>query len=457
MSTCKLKRALAVSIAALLSVSMSACSGESASSAASSGSSVSSEPSAASGASSASGTLKAENGAQIELAYAAGSPGEASAWEQILKDFQKAHPEIKLKYQNYPSASYFSQMDTRISGSDWPDIIRYPYQRLGKFKENNVMLDLTDRISKESQDDLEPAYRAAMTYEGKLLGMPQHTDTIALYYNKAMFQKSGVRIPKGATDGWSWSELTEIAKKLKADNNLQYAFAGIWENMSGYRFLPFAYMNGGAVLSDDGTKVTVTTAQFSQAVQLYESWRKDNLIAPISMTQPAQANMMFVAKKLAFVFAGSWHLSYMDQNMPNGWDVTYMPQVNGKTGSDMGGNGIFAYKGTKYPNACTIFIDYLTSKAGMKEFCEAGNFIPVRKSLVSEGLNYSKYQTQMKVFLNIAGTIDSKLAQDETSPHFQQLNEIWCKEMDPMIVNGSESSSQVIQNLQNKMTAVLSE
>lgn len=437
-------------MAAALSVSMFACNGGTEAT-----TTAGSSANASSG--SSAGSLKAEDGAQIKFVYASGSPSEEKAWDQILQSFQKAHPEIKLNYQNYPSASYFSQLDTRIAGNDWPDVVRYQYQRLGKFKENDVMLDLTGKISKESQDDLEPAFRAAMTYDGKLLGMPQHTDTIAIYYNKAMFKKSGVRIPQSATDGWTWSELTQIAKKLKTDNNLQYAFAGIWENMSGYRFLPFAYMNGATLLNDDGSKITANTPKFTQAVQLYESWRKDNLIAPVSMTQPAQANMMFVAKKLAFVFAGSWHLSFMDQNMPDGWDVTYMPQVGGKTGSDMGGNGVFAYKGTKYPNACAIFIDYLTNKEGMKQFCEAGSFIPVRKSLVSEGLTYSKYQPQMKVFLNTAGTVDSRLAQDETSSHFQQLNEIFCKEMDQMIVNGSETSDQVVQNLQSKMTSALSE
>ncbi|SHO54233.1 ABC transporter substrate-binding protein [Anaerocolumna xylanovorans] len=404
-----------------------------------------------------SGKLTAEEGAVVKFLYWEGSPSDAAAWELIFDKFKKDHPEITLQAEAYPSNTYVSQLDTMIAGDNWPDVMRYTYQRLGKFKEADVMLDLTDMINTESTDDLLPAYKQAVTSNGRLVGMPHHTDTIGLFYNKEMFKKSNIRIPQNAADGWTWDELKEYAKKLKEDNNLEYAFGGIWEKNSGYRYLPFVYMNGGAVLSDDGTQITIDSPKASEAFKLYEDLRKDDLIINTGFTQDAQNNMMFVAKKLAFVFAGSWHLSYMQENMPDNWGVTYMPQVGGKTTSDMGGNGLFAYKGTKYPKASAIFIDYITNKENMKAFCEEGNFLPVRKSLISEGLNYKSFTDEMKTFTSIVATVDEKMAADETSTRFQQLNAILNEQMDYLAIDKSATAEKAVKAMKEEMQAAIDE
>ncbi|MEY8356275.1 sugar ABC transporter substrate-binding protein [Lachnospiraceae bacterium 54-53] len=401
--------------------------------------------------------LKAEDGAEIEITYWEGSQSDKAAWDWAIENLKKDHPEITVKPQVYPSNTYRDQLDTRIAGDDWPDVIRYTYQRLGKFKETDTMLDLTPCISEENLNDLVPAFREACTYNGKLVAMPHHTDVIALFYNKQMLEDAGIEVPKSLDEAWSWDEFTEIARRLKKDNDLDYAMGGIWENSSGYRYLPFLYMNGGALMNEDQTEITMNTQQVLEAIQLYESWRKEDLINNVAFTATPASNMMFVANQLAFDFAGSWHCSYMEENMPDGWGVTYMPQKDGKTGSDMGGNGIFAYAGTKYPKAAAIVAEYLTSAEQMKGFCETGNFIPVRQSLLEGDMKFTAFQEEMKLFMEIAGTIDEKMASDETSVPFQNLNVAFNEAMDPMIVDGSRTAEEVAAICQETMTEILQE
>ena len=93
--------------------------------------------------------LVAEEGAEIEITYWEGSSSDKEAWDELLNNLEKDHPEIKIVRQTYPSADYRDMLDTRIAGDDWPDVMRYTYQRLGKFKKEDVMLDLTHYISKE--------------------------------------------------------------------------------------------------------------------------------------------------------------------------------------------------------------------------------------------------------------------------------------------------------------------
>ena len=193
------------------------------------------------------------------------------------------------------------------AGDDWPDVIRYTYQRLGKFKAADVMLDLTPYISQESLDDVSDAFLSAGTYDGKVVAMPHHADTIAIYYNKRMFEEAGIRIPTSVEDAWTWEELTDIARTLKEQFNLPYACGGIWEGGSGYRYLPFVYMNGGALLNEDQTAVTMNSPEVLEAIQFYENLRKEDLICNTALTGTATTNSLFVAEQIAFTFSGSWH------------------------------------------------------------------------------------------------------------------------------------------------------
>lgn len=401
--------------------------------------------------------LTAEEGAEIEIAYWEGSTADKEAWDEVLANLKADHPEITIVTQTYPSSDYWDMMDTRIAGNDWPDVIRYSYQKIGKFKSADVMLDLTPYFTQENLDDVSPAFLQSGMYNGKLVAMPHHTDTIALFYNKRMFEEAGIRIPTSVEDGWSWEELMDISRTLKEKYNLPYAFGGIWENGSGYRYLPFVYMNGGSVLSEDQTEVTIDSPEALEAIQFYENLRKEDLVANTGFTGAQTTNSLFVAEQTAFTFSGSWHCSYMEENMPGNWGVTYMPVRNGKTGSDMGGNALFAYKETKYPKAAAIVIDYITNAENMKKFCETGSFIPVRTSLLEGEINYTNFSDEMRVFSEIVGTIDPKLAADESSAVFQQINQIFGEEMDPMVVNGSATAEDVVANCKSRMTEVLNE
>lgn len=298
---------------------------------------------------------------------------------------------------------------------------------------------------------------SACQYDGKLVALPHHTDTIAMFYNKRMFEEAGIRIPTSVEDGYSWEEITDIARTLKEKYNLPYAFGGIWENNSGYRYLPFVYMNNGALLNEAQDTVTMDSPEVLEAIQLYENWRKEDLIANTAFSGASTTNSLFVAEQIAFTFSGSWHCSYMQENMGDKWGMTYMPMRNGKTGSDMGGNAMFAYAGTKYPKAAAIVVDYITNAENMKTFCETGSFIPVRTSLLEGGVEYKAFQDEMKILNEIVGTIDPKLAADETSVAFQQLNAVFNEEMDPLAVNNSATAEDVVAACQERMTEVLQE
>ena len=92
------------------------------------------------------------------------------------------------------------------------------------------------------------------------------------------------------------------------------------------------------------------------------------------------------------------------------------------------------------------------NEENMKKFCETGSFIPVRTKLLEGGVEYKTFKDEMKILNDIVGTIDPKMASDETSVAFQQLNEVFNEEMDPLAVNNSVTAEEVAANCQERMS-----
>ena len=384
--------------------------------------------------------LVAEEGAKIEFCYWESSDTIHDTWEKIIADFRALHPEIELIATTYPSGGFVTQMDTRFAAQDYPDVMMSTYNNNGKYKQAGLMLDISNYISAEEKAAFIPGYLSAFADGEKLLGLPLHTDTICMYYNKRMFEEQGVRIPTSIEDAYTVEELNEIGKKMKEAYGLDFAFGGAWTKTRAERSLPFLYMCGGHVFAeDDYTKLDIDTDEFRAYMNLYKNWLDEGLVLNVPFTTGGTpCNEMFQAEQLAYTFSGSWQADTLQAGLPDGWGITYLPTVNGNMTSDLGGNGLFGLNTTKYPNACAILLQYLTSREVMTEFCEGGCFIPVRADIDRNALVYTKYNDEMHVVVDFVSSLSSKLVAEQTSPYASMFAKILSHEMDAMIVDGDD-------------------
>ena len=83
------------------------------------------------------------------------------------------------------------------------------------YMENDILLDLTGYIEKDGVDMsiYYPDIAAIYTREdGKIFALPKDHDTIALLYNKAIFDQAGVAYP---TDEWTYDDMYEAASQRR--------------------------------------------------------------------------------------------------------------------------------------------------------------------------------------------------------------------------------------------------
>ena len=82
-----------------------------------------------------------------------------------------------------------------ILAGSMPDVFWMHSNYSQKFMSNDILLDLTDRISGSETIDLSSYYQDIVElyqYDGKTYAIPKDYDTIGLWYNKALFDEAGV-------------------------------------------------------------------------------------------------------------------------------------------------------------------------------------------------------------------------------------------------------------------------
>lgn len=394
----------------------------------------------------------------INFTYWESNAADKSAWATTFSKFQEENPNIKINAQVVPSGDkYYTALSTRVAANDYPDVARMTYQKAGKYIRGGVLKDLTQEIDSSTQKDLLPAYKAPFTYNNKLYGIPHLSDTVVLFYNKAMFEKAGItNVPTSAKDAWTWDQFLDVAKKVKTANNLQYAFSYAWTKNCAYRALPLLYMNSGSVLDSSGKKAAVDNTKGVEWLNFIQSWVSGGLFSKTSPNATDDPNDLFCNGIVGMIFSGTYNISYFDTNMKASYGATFMPQVSGKTGSDLGGTGFISFNKSAHPKEAAKLMNFLLRSDNMAAFCAARAELPVRTSLIKSGVNYSSHQDLMKMFAAQAATIDPKMAAAEANPQFDVMESAMANNIEKIILNG-ESGSQAAKGMASDINSALSD
>jgi len=256
------------------------------------------------------------------------------------------------------------------------DIFQFPF-----FAQQGVMLPLDDLMAKSGvkKEDFIESLINAFTYEGKVYGIPKDFNTLALFYNKKMFDEAGLDYP---TDDWTWDDLRAAAEALsKPDENI-YGF-GVPPDPG--RFPIFVFQNGGHIMTEDFSDTLLDSPEAIEAAEFYTSFRKDGIGAIPSDVGVDWQGTGFGQGSLAMVLEGGWLVPYLKNQFP---DLEFSA-VTPPAGPKGEGNLVFtvAYvisKKCKNPEAAWKVIEYLTGLENQTKVLHSGFALPTRKALLDD-------------------------------------------------------------------------
>lgn len=309
-----------------------------------------------------------------ELSISIWDTNQEPGINEILADFTE-ETGIKTKLTVVKWDEYWTMLEAGAQGGSLPDVFWMHSNESERYMSNDMLLDLTDKIAES--DVIDPANYpediwGLYTHEDKYYTVPKDVDTIALWYNKTMFDEAEMEYP---TADWTWDDMFEAAKKLTKDDGSQYGLALRNDNnQAGYYNM--IYDNGGFVINDDKTESGWDDPKTIEAMEQVEEFIKAGVMPSMETMSENGEDVLFQSGKVAMVLQGSWMLAaYRDNEYTaENCDCVELPKsaTTDRRVSIYNGLGWAASaSGSNTENAWKL-IEYLGSEAAQKKQAELG-------------------------------------------------------------------------------------
>ena len=238
------------------------------------------------------------------------------------------------------------------------------------------------------------SFRKKMIIDGKIYGISSCNVSPIMFYNKDLFDEAGLPYPPSDPDkAWKWDEFVEIAKKLtktEGGRTTQFGATG-FEVDWGWVFPPMVASNGGSVLNDDYTKVTLNSPESKEVFEAIRDLRVKHHVAPeVSFVEQSgmSASQMLQTGRVAMMVDGSWALQQLAQmDFPIGIGVLPIFDKPATVGQ---AHLHSAWAKTAHPEEAWQLIKFLSSEDYQLSNIRAGLWLPNRKELYKEE-NLSKW------------------------------------------------------------------
>ncbi|MCS4265724.1 sugar ABC transporter substrate-binding protein [Serratia sp. BIGb0163] len=315
---------------------------------------------------------------QITLRYAVWDRNQLPAEQEIAKKFEKENPNIKISIELTPSAQYFVKLDSAAAGGVAPDIfwINMPY--FVQYAKNGIMQPLTPYItgSGVQLNNIVASSVKAYQYDGQQMAIPRDVDSIAVWYNKKLFDQAGVSYP---TNDWSWDDLKNKATALKTGLKGS-AFPLVMDlSIDGQdSYMNLLFQNGNHIVPKDGQPTDIANDKSIWVYQQLQSMMKDGLMPSAQQMSEVKTENIFQSNRAAMVYAGSWLAAPFANNplINDHIGVVMMPKIERQSGVAhslafaMSANSAHKQEAWKY-------IEFMSSEASQTELAKA--VIPANK------------------------------------------------------------------------------
>lgn len=319
-----------------------------------------------------------------------GAEERAKRINRTIALFEKKYPKIKVKTDFQTYQSFWEKFQTQASGGNPPDVFQNAVTFLRKYDKRGVLLDLKPQIQAGNLrlDDFRAGVTEVGEVDGKQLGVPVGSNTMALVIDKKVWQKAGVE----PHSGWTWDDFFKALKTIH-DKTKVPGDTGYFSIM--YLYDLYLRQNGKAFFTKDGLG-------FDKA-DLTEWWQDGyNRVKAGLVTDPKVVAQDYPKSSLSAGHGASeftWD-NFTVRYQAEG-DSTYglapIPTTDGKhTGQYLASLMLSASSRTPHPKEVAQFIDFMVHDP------EAGRIMGYDRGILTTTGQYDAFKPTDEVNKEIA-------------------------------------------------------
>lgn len=311
--------------------------------------------------------------------WALGREGELVL--DLLPDFERAHPGIRVAVQQLPWTAAHEKLLTAFAGDATPDLANLGNTWMPEFAALAALAPLDERVAASTalaEQDFFPGIWDTNVIDGTLYGVPWYVDTRLLFYRRDLLAKAGYDHPPGTWD--EWRAMMVAVKRLMGPTN----YAALLPINEYEPLLVLALQQEDELLRDGGRYGNFESPGFLRALGFYASLFAGELAPRATNTQISNVWQEFGRGFFSFYISGPWMIGEFKRRLPpelqGSWMTAPMPGPRGPGSSIAGGTTLAIFRASKHQDEAFALIEYLCRPEIQVRFHELSGNLPAEKS-----------------------------------------------------------------------------
>lgn len=239
--------------------------------------------------------------------------GKLKALNDTVAGFKKMYPGIDVTVEGMSLDQYTNTLNMKISAGDMPDIIFGNPKTYSDIVKSGNIMDITNKsfTKRINQDAIK-----CLVVDNKVYGIPMDLMLSGVIYNKDIFKKYNLQIPK------TWPEFVNVLKALK--KNKVTAVAAGYKDLASVGGSYWCQLFGGALaqmptMRGDIMSGAKKPSDYPLLKQFLLHWQTINQYTS-NATQVGvdRSEQEFASGRAAMIIIGSWAISAIRSYGPNG-------------------------------------------------------------------------------------------------------------------------------------------
>ncbi|MGW8481787.1 ABC transporter substrate-binding protein [Microbacterium sp. NPDC055903] len=324
--------------------------------------------------------------------------------EDLVAQWNDENPDIQVDFHRM-TGDDGQKVEAAVDAGKGPDIVQLSTHNLPEYVISERVVDITDYVA-EDESNYTPASWSAVSFDGRVFGVPQGIGPAATMYRTDIFEQYGLEFPE------TWDEYIETARALKAADpevhiaNLSSAEIGQWAQEIQQAESSWYGIDGDSWtvgVNDEGSRLVA---------ERWQTLLDEDLVTTEQMWTPEYWALVN-SGKIATISYAAWFPSILAENaadLAGSWSIAPMPKNAGsENAGDSGGAAVVVLKNTVNAEAAATFASWLNGSDDTQEtlITVGGLFPSTENGLASPALlqesDFFGGQVVNEVFIEAAG------------------------------------------------------
>ena len=310
----------------------------------------------------------------------------------LLRQFEREHPALRVRMQTLTWRNGLDSITAAVAGGTPPDLCELGSTWVPRLMAAGTLADWSRDVR-----DLEPRLRGweLCSMAGRHYGLPWVIGTRVLFYNKTLFARAGLDSNQAPE---TWDELYDAADRIQRLGGGIHGYGvqtGEHEVLFK-KFMPFAYGNGGRVLSDDLTRPDFDTARNRQALAFYLKLREVGMLG-----RQDSLDREFREGRLGLEVSGAWLFRSIPRDAPAlRYGVALIPRPEAERGthaSIVGGEVLGSFTGSRQKAGALALARFLVRPENALALAQSAMSVPA--TLGADTSEYYRERPEQQVMI----------------------------------------------------------